>query len=278
MKKICIIGVGLIGGAIGIDVKRLGLAQKVVGVVRRQESIQESIKQKAVDEATLSLSEGVRDADMVIIATQISSIIDISKKIIGNLKEGAVVIDVGSIKGKLVDSLDNIFGDKIHYVGTHQMAGSEKKGVLFAHEDMFKDATCVITPTKKTNTDALNFVNDFWEKLGANIVTIPAGEHDKVVAMSSHLPHVIAASLVNLIRKNENVQPFIGPGFKDTTRIAGSTPVIWKDICQWNKDEILKSIEEYKKELSAIQETINCENWDELLKKLDSAKETRDSL
>lgn len=266
MKRICIIGVGLIGGSIGIDVRRLHLTKEVVGVVRRKESIEESIRLGAVDRATLDVAEGIKDADLIILATPISKMVTLAEKIKGE----AVIIDVASVKGKLVSQLENILGG--NYVGTHPMAGSERRGVSAAKEGLFKGATCIITPTENTKKEALEKVMEFWKKLGAKIITLSVDEHDRLVALTSHLPHLVVASLVNTVVD----QSCIGPGFKDTTRIAASPPALWQEICEWNKDAVLASLKKFRGELSSIEELINSSNWNELLNKLAKAKDLRD--
>lgn len=270
MKKVCIIGVGLIGGSIGMDIKRLHLADEVTGVVRRKESIEESKRLGAVDRATLVLSEGIKDAGMIILATPVSKIIPFAEK----LNTKAIVIDVASVKGKIVRELERILGPK--YVGTHPIAGSEKKGVSGSRINLFKGTTCIITPTKNTNKEALRTVTEFWKKLGANVVTMCADEHDKLVALTSHLPHLVATSLVNTVVSQPETEPCIGTGFKDTTRIASSHPPLWQEICEWNKEAILDSLKNFKNELSDVEETVKSSNWNELLNKLIKAKELRD--
>lgn len=266
MRRVCIIGVGLIGGSIGIDLKRLHLAEEVVGVVRRKESIEESVRLGAVDQATLDIAEGVKNADFVILATPISKMVSTAEKIRSN----AIIIDVGSVKGKLVSQLESVLGG--NYVGTHPMAGSEKRGVSNARAGLFEGATCIVTPTKNTKKEALEKVKKFWEKLGAKIITLSIDEHDRLVALTSHLPHLVAASLVNTVAGHE----CIGPGFRDITRIASSPPALWQEICEWNKDAVLAGLKKFKGEISGIEELINSSNWDELLNKLAKAKELRD--
>ena len=269
MKRICIVGVGLIGGSIGMDVKHLHLASEVIGVVRRKESISESVKLGAVDYATLDVSEGIKDSDFIILAAPISKLFSLAEKI----KSNAVIIDVASVKGKLVNQLEKILGG--NYVGTHPMAGSEKRGVAAACAGLFTGANCIITPTENTKSKAISAVVDFWQKLGAKVITLSVDEHDKLVALTSHMPHIVAASLVNTIADNKKAISCIGPGFKDSTRIAASPPVLWREICEWNKDAILASLKEFRTELSDIEILINSGNWNELLNKLEKAKDLR---
>jgi len=270
MKRICIIGIGLIGGSIGMDIKRLHLADEVVGVVRRKDAVAESIQYGAVDRATMDIAEGIDSATLIILAVPISKMLFIAEKI----KTKGIIIDVASVKGGLVNRLESILGR--NYVGTHPIAGSEKKGVSGAKTGIFKGAACVITPTKNTNPDAVKAVSGFWEKLGADVFSLSADEHDKLAAVTSHLPHLAASSLINTVGEGQDEARCLGPGIKDTTRIAGSPPELWQDICKWNKNAILESIEKFEKEMYSIKNLISSENWDGLLNKLASAKKLRD--
>lgn len=276
MNRISIVGVGLIGGSIGIDARKMGLAKEVVGVVRRAESIDECIKAGAVDKATLDIKEGVEKADMIILATPISIMEKIAEEIVKYTGSETIVIDVASVKGELVKKIEGILGTR--YVGTHPMAGAEKKGVSDAKSGLFYGATCIITPTEKTRPKCLKDVKEFWEKLRAKIIVLPPCEHDKVVGMISHLPHLVAASMVNIISDEQRALSCIGPGFKDSTRIAGSPPELWQEICEWNKEEILASIDKFQKEFAGVRNLIETSNWAGLLEKLRKAREIRGKL
>lgn len=276
MNQIAIIGVGLIGGSIGIDVREKKLAKEVVGVVHRAESIGECIKQGAVDKATLSVTEGVRDADMVILSTPISKMEKIAEEVSKSMKKDAVILDIASVKYKLVGLLEKILGN--NYVGTHPLAGSEKKGVTGAVKGLFNGTVCIVTPTNRTRPKSLKIVREFWNVLGARTIVLRPDEHDKIVSITSHLPHLAAATLVNLLAGEPKAKEAVGPGFKDSTRIAKSQPELWKEICEWNKEEILSSIDKFQKELQDLRTQIETGNWDNLLDKLKTAKDIRDKL
>lgn len=276
MNCIAIVGVGLIGGSIGIDIRQKKLAKEVVGVVRRRESISECKRLGAVNRATLDIKEGVENADMVIIATSISIMPQIAEEVKRYIKKDSVVIDVASVKGKLANNLENILGK--NYVGTHPMTGSEKRGVSGARAGLFNEAVCIITHTENTRPKYLKTIREFWNSLGAHTVVLSPNEHDKIVSLTSHLPHLTAASLVNIISDQPKATNCIGPGFKDSTRIASSTPELWQEICKWNKDEILLSISKFQEELSGLKKQIETDDWDSLLTKLKTAKEIRDRL
>lgn len=276
MTKITIIGVGLIGGSIGIGVREKKLAKEVVGVVHRPESIEECLKKGAVDKATLDVKDGVKDADMVILSTPISRMEPIAKEVSGNIKKDAIVIDIASVKEKLVYKLENILGK--NYVGTHPMTGSEQKGVAGARLGLFNDAVCIITPTANTRPKFLKTVREFWKELGSRVVVLSPEEHDRLVSFTSHLPHLLAASLVNILSIEPKAMDTIGPGFRDSTRIAKSQPAMWQEICEWNREDILSSIDKFQSELSALKKLIESNNWNGVLDKLKTAKDIRDGL
>lgn len=276
ISRLTIIGVGLIGGSIGIDVRKKKLAKEVVGVVRRPESVDECVRLGAVDKATLDARDGVKDADLVILATPISLMVQIAKDIKGYVNKETVVIDVASVKGRLVSQLEKVLGS--NYIGTHPMAGSEKRGVTGATEGLFNGTVSIITPTQKTRPKFLKIVREFWNSLGAKTIVLSQNEHDKLVSLTSHLPHLIAASMVNNIKDEPKAIDCIGPGFRDSTRIAKSAPELWEEICEWNKKEILLSIDKFQKELSELKAHIEKDDWNDLLNKLQSAKDIRDKL
>lgn len=274
MNQITIVGVGLIGGSIGIGVREKKLAKEVVGVVHRPESIGECQKLGAVDRATLDVKEGVRDADMVVLSTPISRMEQIAQEISGHIKKGAIVIDIASVKKRLVYKLENILGK--NYVGTHPMAGSESKGVASARAGLFNGAVCIITPTANTRPAFLKTVREFWKGLGGRVVVLSPEEHDRLVSLTSHLPHLVAASLVDVLASEPKAMDTIGPGFRDSTRIAKSQPALWQEICEWNREEILSSIDKFQKELSNLKNLIEINDWNGVLDKLKTAKEIRD--
>ncbi len=274
MGCIAIVGIGLIGGSLGIDIRRLKLAREVIGIVRRRESIEKAIKSGAVDRATIDITGGSKDADMVILATPISTMLEIAGKLC--IKKESVVIDVASVKGRLVSRLEEVLGK--NYVGTHPMAGSEKKGISAARAGLFNGAVCIITPTENTRPRLLKTVREFWNNLGARIVILSPGEHDRVVGLTSHLPHLVASSLINAISLEPRCIDCIGPGFKDATRIASSPPELWQEICEWNKEEILSGIDRFQKELSDLKTKIESNDWNNVLDKLKKAQDIRDGI
>ncbi len=276
-KRIAIIGVGLIGGSLGLAVKKRNLARVVVGIGRRSSSIREALRRGAIDIGTKDLAKGVAGADLVVIATPVCSITKIARAISGGLKEGAVLTDAGSTKGEIVMAVERCISPKAFFVGSHPLAGSEKRGVSFADKDLFKGSIVIMTKAKKTKSPAVKTLDKFWRSLGvARVVIKSPEEHDRIVAEISHLPHLAAVALINSADKKS--LEFAAAGFKDTTRIAASDPEVWRDICITNKKEILRSLEKYERCLARLKALIKKGRAEELYKEFARSKSIREKL
>ena len=275
-NKVTIIGVGLIGGSIGLAIKKKKLANTVVGVCRRKISAKAALKHKAVDIATLNYKEGLKDADLVIIATPVGRIVDIAKKVAKYAKKEIILIDIGSTKEIIVKQIEKIIPRNIKFVGTHTMAGSEKSGVGAAHKELFEDSICILTKTRKTDIKAFNRVKTFWDKLGSRCKQLTPSEHDRCISFVSHLPHVVAIALT-VAADPKSIQ-YASTGFKDTTRIASSNPSLWQDIFMTNKNALLASLDNYISTLEGLRSSIKRSDVKFLTKKLKKAKAIRDKL
>jgi len=274
-NKIAIVGVGEIGGSIGMDLRKKRLAKKVVGIGRRKSSLLKAKKVGAVDEITLSLEKGVKDAEVIILATPVFKIVELGRKLGKFAKEGAVVTDVGSTKGYIVRNLEKTLPKRVKFVGSHPMAGSEKGGPLSARRDLFKDRICFITPSPRTDIRALASVNRFWKSLGAKLVVISCEKHDRIVADISQMVHVVASSLV---LSNKNSLKYSSSGLKDTTRIALSDPKLWKDICLTNEKEIVKSLDRFVETVKSFRSALTRKNTKGIRKMLAEAKSLRQGI
>lgn len=274
INKIAIIGVGLIGGSIGLAIKSKRLAKKIVGIGHHRSSINRAIRLKAIDEGTLDLKKGVNGADVVILATPILSMKRIVKKIAPFLKKGCIVTDVGSTKTDIVKNLTEILPAGVFFVGGHPMAGSEKRGVIKARKDLFNNSICILTKEKSTNRSALKLIKGLWSGLGTCVKVLSPHMHDRAVSQISHLPHMIVFSMLGAIEKNS--LKLASRGFYDTTRIASSDANIWKDIAISNKKEILKSISQFKKNLSALEKAINKKDSRALMQIFKNAKKKKE--
>lgn len=276
-KKVAIIGVGLIGGSLGLAIKKKKLARSVVGIGRRRPSIQAALRCGAIDVGTKDLRSGVRDADLVIVATPVCSITKIVKKIVRDLKSGAILTDVGSTKSQIIEEIEIYLRDRISFVGSHPLAGSEKRGVNFANADLFRGSTVIMTKTRKTKSSSIKSLSQFWRSLGvARVVVKTPEEHDRIVAEISHLPHLIAAALINSI--SDKSLKFAAGGFKDATRIAASDPDIWRDICVTNRRQILKSLDRFERSLLRIKALIKNASREKLYREFAKSKRIREKL
>lgn len=271
-NRVAIIGVGLIGGSIGLAIKKKRLADEVLGVSRHKNTLSLARRRRAIDRGAQHLAI-IKDADLVILATPVNTIISLAEAISGVIKADCIVCDVGSTKRKIVSRLSKIFPN---YVGSHPLAGSEKRGVMNAQSDIFKNSLCVLTPTKNTSPKALRKIEKLWVKLGAKVVFLTADTHDRILSFVSHLPHVAAFSLIDMIpRKYLRLG---STGLKDTTRIAVSDSQLWADIFLSNQKNIVKAIELFQENLSRIKSAIQRKDRSRLTKILKDAKGKREIL
>ncbi|MBU1871594.1 MAG: prephenate dehydrogenase/arogenate dehydrogenase family protein, partial [Candidatus Omnitrophica bacterium] len=213
-NKVAIVGVGLIGGSIGLAIKKRKLAGEVLGISRRSKTIKAGLKRGAIDRGFFDLSIA-SEADLVVLAAPVNSIINTGRKLSAVIKPGALVVDTGSSKKEIVAALAKILPG---FVGAHPLAGSEKQGVINAHADLFKGSLCILTPTDKTRKHALTKIRRFWVQLGASVICLSPSRHDKLVSCISHLPHLVAFSLIHSIPRRNLF--LAASGFRDTTRIA----------------------------------------------------------
>lgn len=253
-KKVAIIGSGLIGGSIGMALKKQRLATLVVGVCRHQSSINKSRKRGAIDQGTLDHIMAVKDTDLVILCVPVKQIVKISKKIAAHLKAGCILTDTGSTKEVIVREVESIIPEGVSFVGAHPMAGSEKRGVSEASAQLYKGTQCILTPTKHTNKAALAKVRALWKSLGSKVTLLSPQKHDRIMALVSHLPHLAAAQLV---KTAATTLEFAASGFFDTTRIASSDEEIWSDIFLSNRKFLLEAVDKYRENIRAIRAIIS---------------------
>jgi prephenate dehydrogenase len=280
-RKITIVGVGLLGGSIGLAVRQRRLAGEIAGFVRRIASVKDCEKAGAVDYATTDLLAAVSNADLVILCTPLAQMRSLAEQILPALKRGAIVTDVGSVKAGVVRELESLVKKSgAHFVGSHPMAGGEKMGVLAARADLYANSVCVITPTKKSNSAAVRKLEKFWQSLGARTLRLDAAKHDLLVSRSSHLPHVVAATLANLVLHPANSKSQVGlcaTGFRDTTRIASGSPEMWRDIALSNRKNVARSVDAFVAELKKFQSALKRNDAKSVERFFANAKERRDN-
>jgi prephenate dehydrogenase len=279
-RKITIVGVGLLGGSLGLAIKRRKLAGGVVGFVRRAASVAECKKFRAVDFATTDLCVAVRNADLVILCTPLAQMRPLVEQMLPALGRGVVLTDVGSVKGSVVRELEPLAaGAGVHFVGSHPMAGAEKTGVLSARADLFENAVCVVTPTRKTNRGALKRVERFWKSLGLRVLELTPEIHDTLVSRSSHLPHVVAATLTSHVlnpARPKHQATVCANGFRDTTRIASGSPEMWRDIALANRRNLGRSLDAFVADLQKFRRVLAKADAKAIAKFFEMAKWRRD--
>ena len=279
-KRVTLIGVGLLGGSLGLSLKRRRLAGSVVGYVRRAASIRECKRAGAVDSATCDLAEAVAGAELVVLCTPLAQMRPLVQQMLPALKPGAIVTDVGSVKGSVVRELESIVARAGGYfVGSHPMAGAEKTGVSAARDDLFENAVCITTPTSKTNPAALRKVERLWKSIGCRLLRLTPEVHDELVSRSSHLPHVVAAGLANLVLTPAHPKEqalLCANGFRDTTRIASGSPEMWRDIALANRRNLVGAVEKFLSDLQNLKRLLRRGDGAALEKLLEQAKQRRD--
>jgi len=278
-NEICIVGLGLIGGSFALNLKVRGFTGRITAIDINPEAIERGIELEIIDRGSIkhSLAE---NADLIVLATPVGVYESVLKQIKPFIKKGCIVTDLGSVKGNLVKKCEEILEGTARFVGGHPIAGTEKSGVENSVENLFENAKFIITPTEKTDQKAKEKVKRLWEKLGSKVIEMDPYHHDKVFAAVSHLPHVVAYSIVNSIGKlsedtAENLFEFTGGGFRDFTRIAMSDPIMWRDICIENRDNLLNSIKRFKEALTEVEKLIEDGDKEGLKEFFRRAKEKR---
>jgi prephenate dehydrogenase len=271
-NKVAIIGVGLMGGSIALGIKKKKLSYEVVGVSRRKNTLLLAKEKGAIDRGSQQINI-IQDADLVILATPVSLILKLAPRIREFVRPDCIVSDVGSTKKEIVSKLEKFFPN---YVGSHPLAGSEKRGIVNVRPDIFKNSLCILTPTKNTNRLAKEKIRRLWNQLGAKVVYMSADMHDEILSFVSHLPHLVAFSLIGIVP--QKYLRFASGGLKDSTRIASSDAGLWADIFLSNKRNIIKATELLKENLSKINSAINKKDKKLLIKVLREAKKKRESL
>ncbi len=281
-KQVAIIGVGLIGGSVGLIARRKHLVRVVVGYGKKRGELQRAVTLGAIDRYFLSPQKAVEGADLVVLATPVGTFEKIVCAIGPHLKEGAIVTDVGSVKGKWVEKIESLLPSQVAFVGGHPIAGREKSGVEVASADLFSGMRCILTPTPRTPPAALKKVAAFWKSLGATVTEMDPLVHDQIMAAVSHLPHLVAYALMETllsprIAKQDPVQ-FAAGGLRDFTRIAASASDMWRDIFLLNGERIVEMIDIYQGVLETLKKKIIARDSAGLIEILDRARLIRQKI
>jgi prephenate dehydrogenase len=280
IRRLTLLGLGLLGGSVAKAARAEGLAQEIVAVGRRRESIEPALQEGMVDHITTDVAEGVADADFCILATPVATLASMLGDVWRAAPASAIVTDVGSTKARIVRTADALRREKpIAFVGSHPMAGSDRSGYHVSRPDLFKGALVILTPTEASVPSAVERVHDFWQALGARVTTLDPVTHDRAVAAVSHLPHLVADALVEtVLRMNPSFLELAAGGFKDTTRIAASNAKVWREIFQENREALSEALGAFRRALDDLDRLVASGDVPAIEEELDRIKRARERL
>ncbi|MFQ5849096.1 MAG: prephenate dehydrogenase [Candidatus Binatia bacterium] len=278
-RRMVVAGVGLIGGSLALAARKYSLVEEIVGYGRGEKNLRLAQRRGIVESYFMDEGEIPGGVDLLILATPVQSIVRLTESFLPKLESGCLISDVGSVKGKIVREVERILPSQIQFVGAHPIAGGEEWGAQAATPDLFSGHRCILTPSQRTDPKALKKISSLWRHLGARVEMMDPRLHDRVLAVVSHLPHVLAFALVDTLGRTQvdsvDLKDYCGGGFKDLTRIASSRPEIWRDICLVNRQAIAKSICDYIKGLERLRRWISDGEGDLLEREFDRASELR---
>jgi prephenate dehydrogenase len=268
-EHVTILGVGLIGGSLALSGRKECIFGRVTGVGRSPGNLEKAKELQAIDAWTTNLGDGVRGADLVVIATPVRSVFPLVKDMLPYVKKGAIITDVGSVKSEIINQIEGLSLTDIHFVGGHPIAGGEHSGVEAALASLFIGKKCILTPSGRTEPGALHKIKCLWESVGSRVVIMDSEEHDRVLGAVSHLPHMVAFALVNFLHSvdhsNGSIFEYSAGGLRDITRIASSHPVMWADIALMNREKILELLEGYERTCEFLRKLIDRSDWEQLV-------------
>lgn len=280
INQLTIIGVGLIGGSLALALKRAGYCRRIVGVGRDEGRLQSACRQGVIDAGTVDMAGGVAGANIVLVAVPLNTYPAVFKALKPCLPAQAVLTDAGSAKGCVIEDARAAFGRvPPRLVPGHPIAGNEKSGFEAAFPDLFENRRVILTPVPETDAQAVAAVRGMWEAAGASVETTDVAHHDRLLAATSHLPHMLAFGLVDSLARQDDVDEifrFAAGGFRDFTRIAASDPAMWRDICLRNRDALLEALRRYETDLADIRTAIESGDGDTLEAIFTRAKAARD--
>lgn len=281
IKRLAIIGVGLIGGSLSLALKKAGQVGEVVGYARTESVRQEALDLGVIDRAASSIADAVQDADIIFLAVPMGAMASVLTELAPHLNDKMIVTDGGSAKAQVVAAARDALGERFsQFVAGHPIAGTEKSGPSAAFATLYNNHRVVLTPVAETNSQSLEKVRAMWQVTGAEVVDMAVEHHDKVLAATSHLPHLLAFNLVGMLAKSadcDEVLRFAAGGFRDFSRIASSDPVMWRDICLSNSSAILDLLNDYRRGLDSLEKAIMNNDGDRLVDEFKRAKQARDT-
>ena len=280
--RLAVIGVGLIGGSLALALKKAGAVGEVVGCGRGKPNLETAVALGVIDRYSRDPAEAVRGADVVFLATPVRSLARVTQSLLPGLKAGAILTDGGSVKGEVIRTIEPLLPDTVHFVPGHPIAGTEQSGAEAAFATLYRGKRCILTPTEKTDAAALDLVERMWTLAGSEVVRMPQEKHDRVLAAISHLPHMVAYSLVNAVGSydhyEENILEYSAGGFRDFTRIASSDPTMWRDIALSNRDALLEMMEHFEKFFAELKKDVREGKDEKLFEFFLRSKQLRDGI
>ncbi|MDX2507850.1 MAG: prephenate dehydrogenase/arogenate dehydrogenase family protein [Gammaproteobacteria bacterium] len=280
IKRLTVIGVGLIGGSFARALRAAGTVEHIIGCGRNRKNLEKALELGVIDEYSLDIKQAVIDADMVFIATPVGSFKSVLTQLKGSLKQGAILTDGGSTKCSVIKAAESVFDElPVNFVPGHPIAGTENSGVESSFATLYQDHRTILTPLHYTNSEAIDIVSRLWKSAGAQVVLMEPQHHDQVLAATSHLPHLLAFSLVNTLTTLDEKQEIFdnaAGGFSDFTRIASSDPSMWQDICLANKQALLEHLDHFTRDLNKLRTALEQSDGDFLKQIFIRAKQSRD--
>jgi prephenate dehydrogenase len=276
IKTLTIVGVGLIGASIGLAAKSRKVAERVLGAGRRLASLNQALALGAIDESFLELATAVHQAEVVVFCTPVDRIAEQIVASSNHYTPGTLLTDAGSTKAEIVRSVEGRLPQGVSFVGSHPLAGSEKSGPEYANGDLFQDRLTIVTRTPATDPSALARTAAFWQSLGSNVQVMDPEDHDQALALTSHLPHLVAAAVAGILPPE--LRGLTASGFRDTTRVAAGDPTLWTGVFAQNRQAVLNALAQLEVRLSLFRQALNVQNWSAVGELLTQAKKVRDAL
>jgi len=282
-KKVCIIGCGLIGSSLARAIKQNGLSDIIVSSNRSDAVNKKVIELKIVNDASSDTKKMVQDSDLIIISTPLSSYENVILKIKDSLKNGAILTDVGSVKENIIDLVNKAVPENVSWIPSHPIAGTEESGPESGFSELFKNRWCILTPSGKAKEKDIKLLESFWKKIGSTVDIMDAKQHDYILSITSHMPHLIAYNIVNTSiniqdEKKSSIVKYSAGGLRDFTRIAASNPVMWRDIFIQNKKNTSKMIDKFIENLKDLKQAIENEDGKKLEEIFSKTKKIREDV
>ena len=282
-EKVCIVGLGLIGGSVGLAMKRSNISNQITGYARSNSTLERAIELGLVDKVEDNLKDAVNDCDLVILATPLSAFKKLVEEMSPFLKKNCIITDTGSAKLSVIEDLTGILPSNVEFVPGHPIAGTEESGPDAGFAELFDNRWCILTPTDDNSSHAVDLVREFWESIGSKVEIMDPLHHDKVLAITSHIPHLIAFNIVGTANNLANVTEkevvkYSAGGFRDFTRIAASDPKMWSDIFTYNSEAVLEMLELFSNDLAKLKSAVIKKDSDLLFSNFEKTREVRKNI